>query len=70
MTTRLDAEEKRLYEQEGYLVRRSAFSSEELEPLRDACEQVVAELEAHSSGDHEEMGSYVFEVAARRRTSM
>lgn len=49
-------------------MRRSVFSAEELAPLRDACEEVVDELEALSRGDLHEMGSYVFEVTRQKRT--
>ncbi|MEE9280935.1 MAG: phytanoyl-CoA dioxygenase family protein [Myxococcota bacterium] len=65
---RLDAAERRGLAESGYLVRREVFQAEELEALREACEDVVDELQKLARASPVEMGSYVFEIAPAMRT--
>lgn len=45
---RMTAEEQRRYREEGFLLRRSVFSADELRALRDAVEEVAARVAAHA----------------------
>ena len=65
---RLTEDERRSYDEDGYLVRPRVFGGDDLRELRHASERVVADLVAHSSGRSLDMGSYVFEIEKARHT--
>jgi ectoine hydroxylase len=61
---RMTDAERASYEQDGFLVRRGVFGAEDLDALRDASEEVVAQLVAHRTGRRLVAGSYTFELEA------
>ena len=59
---RLTTAERDRLNQDGYLVRESAFDPEEMSRVRRECEQLMADVMAVQHGPKHEVGSFVFEV--------
>jgi hypothetical protein len=50
------------YRRDGFIVRRSVFGEADLEELRTAAEEVIAQLVAHRQGRRMPAGAYTFEL--------
>lgn len=65
---RLSAEEHESYREQGYVVRTSVFTPDEVAAIRDECEQLVDGLVRHRRGERVTAGSYTFDADAERTT--
>ena len=59
---RFDASERRAFETDGYVVRQGVFDARELAEIGEACEALIARLEAERRRTKHVVGSYVFEM--------
>ncbi len=64
----MDAQERRQYEEDGYVVREAVFWSSEVAEMVDACEALVADLVRDRQGRRIHAGSYVFDPDLTRQT--
>jgi hypothetical protein len=65
---RMTEQEKEAYERDGFLVRRNVFGPEDLEELRTASEEVIAQIVAHRKGVRMPAGTYTFEFERFQET--
>ena len=56
------------YRRDGFIIRRGVFGAEDLEALRIASEEVIAQLVAHRTGRRMPAGAYTFELEATAET--
>jgi len=68
MSLGFSTEEKKQYEEEGFVVRRAVLGTSDLRAIADACEEIASQLQSLERKPHLEMGSYVFEIAGEKRT--
>ncbi len=61
-------EEWESYRRDGYVVRRGGFGPDDLDALRTAAEEVIAQVVAHQQGRRMPAGSYTFELAKLSNT--
>jgi len=61
---RLDADERKRLDEDGYVVRERAFGPDEVAAIVDECERLVAEVARQDRGRRATAGSYTFEADA------
>src|SRR5690242_4505580 len=57
-------EEWEVYRRDGLVIRRGVFGKDDLQAVREASEEVVAQLVAHRTGRRLPAGAYTFELEA------
>jgi ectoine hydroxylase len=61
-TARFTESERVQYQTEGYVIRRSVFTLDEVRRIREACESLVDKLVRNRNGERVTFGSYVFDA--------
>jgi phytanoyl-CoA hydroxylase len=62
MSLRLSREERQTYDRDGFIVRRGTFGREDIEALRTAAEELVADVQRSATAIKRRHGSYTFQT--------